>query len=531
MAAIYARVSPMPEGENGNFSIASQVRALTKLAASKGYRSDAEFHFIDDNFMGGELDRPALTRMREAVRAGVVQAVICYDPDRLARKLAHQLLLTEEFDKYGARLEFVTMPVDSSPESQMLLSMKGVFAEYEKAKIRERTMRGRREKALQGHVNGGRAAFGYRYEGKKQGKRGELVIVPEQADVVRLIFQWADEGAGPLEIARRLTAQGVPTASGRPWAKPVIAQMLRNRVYIGEGHYNRTTSAEPKEERRRKPAPPGRSKKTSKKRRPESEWIPVPAPAIIDRALFDRVRVQMERNRHLNGGRPANYPLRGLLKCAACGFACCVYPNHGKPRYRCRNINRLTYERQCQQPSQPVQAIEDAVWSETMDAFRDPARLWKLMLHHFRSAVTDQPAVQKQRASLERDIQRLKQREFRAAQSMLDAELADVYQTFRSDLKASQAARRDLERRLAALQPMAVIPQADLEQYCRETLAMLEAAMDPEVRRETLRKVIERIDMDKTEIVIHFRLFGLPQASKASAINCISRIGDIGAGN
>ncbi len=59
--------------------------------------------------------------------------------------------------------------------------MRGVFAEFEKSKIRERTMRGRKEKAQQGFVNGGRSPYGYRYKGKSEGSKGELVVLPEQA--------------------------------------------------------------------------------------------------------------------------------------------------------------------------------------------------------------------------------------------------------------------------------------------------------------------------------------------------------------
>jgi DNA invertase Pin-like site-specific DNA recombinase len=88
----------------------------------------------------------------------------------------------------------------------MMRQLRGVFGEYEKTKLRERTMRGRREMALAGYISGGRVLFGYARLGKAQGKRGELVVVPGQAAIVKRIFRWADEGVKLLDIARRLTA-------------------------------------------------------------------------------------------------------------------------------------------------------------------------------------------------------------------------------------------------------------------------------------------------------------------------------------
>ena len=107
-------------------------------------------------------------RLREAVRSGAVKAVVCFDPDRLSRKLAHLLLLTEEFEKAGAEVLFVNGQADSTPEGRMFLSMRGAFAEYEKLKFKERSERGRKEKALRGHMVGGKVPFGYAYSGRKQ---------------------------------------------------------------------------------------------------------------------------------------------------------------------------------------------------------------------------------------------------------------------------------------------------------------------------------------------------------------------------
>ena len=153
-AAIYCRISHEDQSE---FSLPSQQAACEKLAGTKGFRTTAEYTFIDNGGLSTEIDRPGLTALRECARSGLITMVVIYDLDRLARKLSHQLLLLEEFEKRGVRVEFVNAPTEATAEGRMLLTMRGMFSEYEKEKIRERTVRGSRERARQGKVNFGAA--------------------------------------------------------------------------------------------------------------------------------------------------------------------------------------------------------------------------------------------------------------------------------------------------------------------------------------------------------------------------------------
>ena len=90
--------------------------------------------------------------------------VLCYSPDRLARKFAYQALLLEEFARAGVRVEFVRGPRGDTPEDQLLVQFQGMFAEYEKAQLMERYRRGKTYRARAGSVNVlGGAPFGYRY--------------------------------------------------------------------------------------------------------------------------------------------------------------------------------------------------------------------------------------------------------------------------------------------------------------------------------------------------------------------------------
>src|SRR5262249_3359406 len=129
-AALYCRTS-IEEGER--FGLASQLTELRMLAVRNGYDVPAGAEFLDDGYSGADLDRPALSRLREAVRTGAFDVIVIHDPDRLARKLALQLVLADEFERAQVRLEYLTTSRSDTPEGKLLEHVKGVIAEYERA--------------------------------------------------------------------------------------------------------------------------------------------------------------------------------------------------------------------------------------------------------------------------------------------------------------------------------------------------------------------------------------------------------------
>src|SRR5262245_9400480 len=99
IAAIYARVSTTDQADKG-YSLPTQIEACQAMARQEGYTVPGTHVFVDD-YTGTSLNRPQFTRIRDLVRQRLVHAVIVYDLDRLSRKLAHQLLLSEEFEQAG----------------------------------------------------------------------------------------------------------------------------------------------------------------------------------------------------------------------------------------------------------------------------------------------------------------------------------------------------------------------------------------------------------------------------------------------
>jgi DNA invertase Pin-like site-specific DNA recombinase len=141
LAAIYARVSS--EAQEKDQTIASQLAALRQAAQEHGYQVPLEWEFIDDGYSGARLDRPGLERLRDLAAEGAFAAVLVYAPDRLARNYAYQVVVLEELTRTGCEVIFLNHAFGQNPEEQMLLQIQGVFAEYERALITERTRRGR----------------------------------------------------------------------------------------------------------------------------------------------------------------------------------------------------------------------------------------------------------------------------------------------------------------------------------------------------------------------------------------------------
>ena len=179
--AIYVRVSTQEQAEHG-YSLGTQMEACRQKAQELGAVTIREY--IDDGQSGEFLDRPALTELRKGLKGKEFDLVIVYDPDRLARNLAHQLIVAEEIEKAAADLVFVSVTFEQSPEGRLFFSIRGAISSFEKEKIKERTMRGKRGKAAKCKVVTNSNPLGYDYDEANS----MYVINDEEAKLVRKIF-------------------------------------------------------------------------------------------------------------------------------------------------------------------------------------------------------------------------------------------------------------------------------------------------------------------------------------------------------
>ena len=104
--AIYARVST--ENQETRGTIGSQLAVLRARVATEGDELVAEF--CDDGYSGARLDLPGLDALRDAAEAGVIEAVWCLSPDRLARMYAYQVIVLDELNRHRVRVLFTDAP-------------------------------------------------------------------------------------------------------------------------------------------------------------------------------------------------------------------------------------------------------------------------------------------------------------------------------------------------------------------------------------------------------------------------------------
>jgi DNA invertase Pin-like site-specific DNA recombinase len=97
--------------------------------ADGGTAGPTEWILEDEGYSGGTLIRPALERLRDLAAKVLIDVVLCYSPDRLARRYAYQALLIDEFAQVGTEVCFVNTPKGETPEDELLIQSRGVIAE------------------------------------------------------------------------------------------------------------------------------------------------------------------------------------------------------------------------------------------------------------------------------------------------------------------------------------------------------------------------------------------------------------------
>lgn len=110
-------------------TIGSQTAALLEHATNQNWVVPNEWWFVDEGYRGASLVRPGLDRWRDLVAEGQIDTILIYSPDRLSRKYAYQVLLSEEFQRHGAELLFVKSPPSSTPEERLPVPVQGMIAE------------------------------------------------------------------------------------------------------------------------------------------------------------------------------------------------------------------------------------------------------------------------------------------------------------------------------------------------------------------------------------------------------------------
>jgi site-specific DNA recombinase len=227
-AAIYARVSTTRQAQTQKTD--QQLERLKAYAEQRGWTLEKDLLYLDEGYSGASLNRPGLDALRDAAAMAEFEVVLITAPDRLARKYVHQVLLIEELQQRGCRVEFVERPMSEDLNDQLLLQIRGAVAEYERTLIAERMRRGRLAKLRSGQLLPWlRVPFGYRTDPERPRDPAGLRVEEYEAAIVRQMFAWyLEQGATLGTIARRLTEGGVLTPTGKKsWSRNTIRGILK----------------------------------------------------------------------------------------------------------------------------------------------------------------------------------------------------------------------------------------------------------------------------------------------------------------
>ena len=506
-AAIYARVSTPRQARD--HKIDQQVARLERHAEQQGWATDGRLIYIDEGYSGASLNRPGLDALRDAAAMAEFEVVLVAAPDRLARNYIHQVLLLEELQGRGCRVEFLERPMSQDPNDQLLLQIRGAVAEYERTLIAERMRRGRLAKLRSGQLLPWlRVPFGYRTDPERPRDPAGLRVEEYEATIVRQMFAWyLEQGATLGGVARRLVAAGVLTPTGKiSWSRSTIRGILKNHAYVGNA-YGHCTHLVPAKARRSPLEPVGAG--LTAKRRPEEEWIGVSVPEIVERETFDLVQQKLSHNRKFaaRNNKSHRYLLRALVSCGTCGRGSNARTSwDGRSYYVCRGHSEIVAEQRCRARHAPGARLEELVWEDLCEVLTHPEHT----KHALRRAHGGEWLPQELKARLENVGKAIAHTEGQR-ERLLEAYLGGVlelaeFERKRKELQGRTDALLAQERQLdaSARERTELAAIADsIEEFCEQVRAGLAHATF-EQKRRLVELLIDRVIVNDEEVEIRY---------------------------
>lgn len=504
-AVIYARVST--DVQRDNFSIPSQIAECIKYASVNKYTLLGN-QFVDkstgkdvpadhpgaipafvDDYTSRELSRPSLDATIFFLETYGFDVVIVHALDRLARDPYIRQTLEREFNKRGARVEYVLGDYDESPEGEVRKDLDATFAKWENAKRVERSLRGKHRKAESGKWVAGMPPYGYRVD---LGAFGGLEIIPEQAEVVQRIFQmYTEENYSIREIENALNQDGnTPKKGGQKWAKSSINHILDNTIYTGVCHFNKTKRVGTKD--------------IYKDRK---EWIQIKVTPIIGVTTFEKAQLRRKDNRQFRRKQPKHrYLLNGLVRCSECKRTY-VAQSTNPTKHTGPNGNQCYRHRKtlghCMNKQISTRILDKIVWDKILSILLDPVSLEV----GYEQAIEQQKLTMARKIAqietLERALLKVKQKRQNLSNAYLDPDIQMpkveyLEQKGRMDEEASSI-EEDLEN---LRQEVATTPQpADLDVLKRFAEEIAQGILPEEgLSLERKRKIL---DMMHVKVIYH----------------------------
>ena len=342
VTALYCRLSIEDGRENESMSISNQ-KALLRDFAEKNGLLDYEF-YVDDGYTGRNFNRPSFQRMIADIEAGKVKCVITKDLSRLGRNYIEAGSYIEIFfPRHNVRYIAVTDGVDSLNRQEMdITPFKNILNDMYSRDISKKVLAGWMARSRQGKFLGGPTPYGLM---RDPNDHGHLIIDPETAPTVKLVFDLALNGCGTMKIAKHLLERKIPiTRIKMPvesevryysWSGSVIGKMLRNPVYKGDHVVCKCHQKAI------------RSNTVNFIPRDQWEIVENCHEAIVSREQWDRVQKLIDRRPTIMQGNscPFYNLFHGLVYCATCGKSMQV---------RYEKVGRTDIDRSTKKKREPI---------------------------------------------------------------------------------------------------------------------------------------------------------------------------------
>ena len=255
--AIYARLSREDNLSNSD-SIENQIALLERYIDARPYLQLADI-FADNGFTGTDFERPEWQRLMEAVQQRKINCIIVKDLSRLGRNYIETGEFLEKICPFfGIRFIAVNDNFDTDTaeaNGQLSVSLSNIINDYYAKDISRKVTSALRSKMEKGEYIGSWEKYGYV---KSSENKNQLIVNPETAPVVRMIYQWRSEGMSYMGINKKLNDMGIPSPgqykadrgivtnnNQKPrkilWNKHMVTDILKDITYLGHLAQRKTT--------------------------------------------------------------------------------------------------------------------------------------------------------------------------------------------------------------------------------------------------------------------------------------------------
>lgn len=476
--ATYTRIST--DEATQPYSLEAQATRLDSYVESQDdWRIVRRF---TDQASGAILERPGLEQALSEAEAGRFDLLLVYRVDRLSRSVRGLAQILERLDAAEVSFRSATEPFDTtSSAGRMMVQLLGVFAEFERATIVERTVAGMERKAERGEWVGGNIPFGYRIDPDRR----FLVPEPSEASVVPQVFhRYAERLEGSSALTKWLTERGCRTQQDKPFNVPAVLTILRNRTYLGEISFR-------------------------------GRHHPAPHEPLVEEALFERAQ-EVLRNRTediaLRRSNQSEYLLTGLVKCAGCGkqyLGASANGNGGRYRYYVCFSRQRYGKKVCEADRLPADELEEAILEQLLSVLEREPLVREAIAEAFAEIDGQQPQRTAELERIDGELRRTGEsldRYFRAFEegTMPESACAPRIGELTEQLRGLEARREEL----SAEEPDEREPLTD------DDLALLQTEVrevidggDPTTRKALLASMVEEIRVvSRAEIYPSFSL-------------------------